>query len=198
MYWILLAFINVIAIIPLIIPSLARRYGDIMGDTRRAVFMRAARAPTLLGRIFILLSPDEHDPLSLHVWFYLAILFFVIEVISFVTPYFLDIFVIIINNDWVTLFLVFTSLLLFRLRARYRFWYGTLEMFVGIAAIRTAVHTGQQISQNAPPIDLVLPRVLTVLSGVYVIIRGLDNMTQKLPDSLHKLWDLWFPGSRKA
>jgi hypothetical protein len=83
---------------------------------------------------------------------------------------------------------------LYILRSKQRFVYGSIEVIVGIAAISTTI-----FSQSSSP---GLALLIAVSSGIYIIVRGLDNIDnglgnpdQKLPawlrPVLEKNWRRW-------
>lgn len=92
----------------------------------------------------------------------------------------------ILNANPLTAFLfIVAAVLLYGVRSRYPFAYGFIEIVVGMSAIIFATitfrtPTGLSISQL----------LLTVSSGMYVIVRGLDNMSKSLPKSLVLLWKI--------
>lgn len=109
----------------------------------------------------------------------------------------------VMNYEWATGPVVIVAFALYRVRCTHKYFYGQLEVVVGVLAIWAGLHiSGSTIEQGlvVPPVNdsgMLLTRVVTLLSGVYVIIRGLDNMAQDLPEGRWRFWDRWFPGGRK-
>lgn len=123
---------------------------------------------------------------------------FFLQLLSLILPYVFRYISIILDNEWVTILFVAVSFILFRIRSSHRFLYGFIEFNIGIVAIWAALHAGQFTMSLNQSAGILLSKAITILSGVYVIIRGLDNMSNKLPVSLHPAWDTFFPGARKS
>jgi hypothetical protein len=68
---------------------------------------------------------------------------------------------------------------LYVLRSKQRFIYGSIEVIVGIAAISTTIF-GQSPSPG-------LALLVAVSSGIYIIVRGLDNIDNGLSNPEQKL-----------
>lgn len=93
-----------------------------------------------------------------------------------------------VSNPFSALTFIALGFLLNGLRTRLPFVYGTSEVFVGITAIWFSVRppstsplsdTGKGVAQ-----------LVTILGGVYIIVRGLDNMNKKVPSRLQPYWNL--------
>lgn len=69
------------------------------------------------------------------------------------------------------------------LRVHQPFAYGVIELVVAAVVILA--------SGNAPP-DNLLAKGLGFLGGVYVFVRGLDNMSKRLPASWRARWARYF------
>jgi hypothetical protein len=83
---------------------------------------------------------------------------------------------------------------LFIFRNRARFWYGVLEAVVGVSVIYTSIANSSATG---------LTRLLTVIGGIYIVIRGFDNIDQGISSLRHTLspnlfasvfviWNLFF------
>jgi hypothetical protein len=77
---------------------------------------------------------------------------------------------------------------LFWLRGYRPIIYCILEINVGIAAIFFAM-----ASQPISGVENLPPRLLALFSGIYIIIRGLDNFDKNLPADIRPHWDRLFP-----
>jgi hypothetical protein len=79
---------------------------------------------------------------------------------------------------------VMASIYLYWFRGQAPFLYGLMEVATGVLTISFVLFTAR---------GDVLARVLGILGGSYVIVRGLDNMDKGCPRSLRKFWDVAFP-----
>jgi hypothetical protein len=79
---------------------------------------------------------------------------------------------------------VLASLYLYWLRGQLPFLYGILEVILGVVTISL-------VSINAR--GDALARVLAILGGSYIIVRGMDNMDKGCPPPLRGFWDAVFP-----
>jgi hypothetical protein len=73
---------------------------------------------------------------------------------------------------------IITVFVLFCLRGVWPAAYGCVEIFVGVTTISIAT----QIVGVSPP------RLLSLASGIYIIIRGLDNVDKGIPNSWRPQW----------
>ncbi len=87
------------------------------------------------------------------------------------------------GSPFVALLFITVALLLYGMRTRYPFLYGMVEVIVGIAAIFSVLPT-------QPPIEtlVVYAELLSVSGGMYVIVRGLDNMNKAVPGFMKRYW----------
>jgi hypothetical protein len=88
---------------------------------------------------------------------------------------------------------------LYRLRCRKPFWYGVIEVVVAVVTIiltiwPVSVSAATLIigSRNIFGIAVELPTFLGILGGVYIFVRGMDNMSKELPGWMRKWWHLLF------
>jgi hypothetical protein len=88
------------------------------------------------------------------------------------------------GNPFISILFVAGAILLYGMRTRYPFVYGFIEAVVGISAIVYVVLANQQPASNAA----LFAELLSVSGGMYVIVRGLDNMTKALPKFFFGLW----------
>ncbi len=76
------------------------------------------------------------------------------------------------------------GLLLYRLRGKYPLFYGSTEVLVAILVIFVSIGT-----DTANPLN----KIVGILGGIYIFIRGLDNVDKGLPHSWRGRWNKWFP-----
>jgi hypothetical protein len=86
-------------------------------------------------------------------------------------------------------FAVLLAVILYRLRGRYPFVYGMIEIFVALIATGVAILT---------PSDVPLNKIVTILGGIYIFVRGLDNVDKGLPDTWRPWWTRCFPKATLA
>ena len=88
------------------------------------------------------------------------------------------------------------SLLLYRLRCIRPFQYGCIEVAVGLAVLIFTfdVPTTHYLAFDRQTVfEWGVNRIIGTMAGIYIIIRGLDNMDRDLPPSWRPLWDSFFP-----
>jgi hypothetical protein len=95
---------------------------------------------------------------------------------------------------------VAASLFLYRLRGIHPFWYGFIEIAVGlIVLIFTFVPTTHYLASDSQTFfEWGVTKLIGVMAGVYIIIRGLDNMDRDLPASWRPVWDRIFPKQKRG
>ena len=74
------------------------------------------------------------------------------------------------------------SIMLYGFRTKYPLYYGLSETVVGATAIWFAIAQAQQDTNQ-------IQRLLATLGGVYIIVRGLDNIDKQVPAWLRTWWD---------
>lgn len=79
---------------------------------------------------------------------------------------------------------VLMAFVLFRLRRSKPALYGSIEIMVGVAVIVFSVRTSTT--------DLIA-KIVAILGGVYIIVRGLDNIDRRLPEFFRPVWKKAFP-----
>jgi hypothetical protein len=92
-------------------------------------------------------------------------------------------FIIQTGSPFVAILFVAVAILLYGMRTRYPLVYGIIEVIVGISAI-ISVLPKQPPAENA----VVYAELLSVSAGMYVIVRGLDNINKAIPERFHDLW----------
>jgi energy-converting hydrogenase Eha subunit A len=116
-------------------------------------------------------------------WAAILAVFFSLFVYSEVSAFYSDIVLGLISNPILTPVWLCLGFALYWLRGRMPFVYGILETVVGTLAIFYAIQ-----SPAALPAKLI-----ALLGGLYIVVRGLDNMDKGLPNPLRSTWDRWFP-----
>jgi uncharacterized membrane protein YgaE (UPF0421/DUF939 family) len=83
----------------------------------------------------------------------------------------------------------------YRLRGQHPFCYGCIDIAVGLIVLfftfvplsHYAVWTPQSLAERG------MAKLLGVAAGIYIIVRGLDNMERRLPRSWRRRWYTIFP-----
>jgi hypothetical protein len=93
-----------------------------------------------------------------------------------------------VSNPFSALTFIALGFALYGLRSKSPFIYGISEVFVGITAIWLSVRppTISPLSDIGNGVW----QLVTILGGVYIIVRGLDNMDKKVPTRLQRYWSL--------
>ncbi len=67
---------------------------------------------------------------------------------------------------------------LYWLRCRHLFWYGAIELVVGLIVLRQLFYPASLtlIADNPSQLGLFLTGVGGKMLGIYILVRGLDNM----------------------
>ena len=78
---------------------------------------------------------------------------------------------------------IVAALLLFLLRRRRPFAYGLFEFAVGLLGLMLTFHpqTTSLLTGEASPSGLMLSRGIAIVGGIYLLVRGMDNMERDLP-----------------
>jgi hypothetical protein len=85
----------------------------------------------------------------------------------------------------------------FWFRLRFQFWYGAIE-FVIAMIVEFLVLQPQNVdsrllaAQQSTLFGIALSRAAGVAAGIYIMVRGLDNMSKKPPTSGRRFWDWLF------
>jgi hypothetical protein len=110
------------------------------------------------------------------IWSLVNIARFLIYIIPFSGP--------VISSRYFSVAAVFVGLILYRLRGRYPLVYGLTEVAVAILAIFVSIGTDTPYPLN---------KIVGILGGIYIFVRGMDNIDRGLPNSWRDWWDRWFP-----
>jgi hypothetical protein len=94
---------------------------------------------------------------------------------------------------------VAASLFLYRLRGIHPFWYGCIEIVVGLVVlIFTFVPTTHYLAVDRQTFfEWGATKLIGVMAGIYIIVRGLDNLDRDLPPSWRPIWDRIFPKQKR-
>jgi hypothetical protein len=96
-------------------------------------------------------------------------------------------------RDWLRPFLLspaagvifaVAAVLFYRLRGKWPMTYGVIEIYAGLATL--AIVTQHQTLDFGT-------RIVSMLAAMYVIVRGLDNLSRGLSPDLAELWEAVFP-----
>jgi O-antigen/teichoic acid export membrane protein len=90
---------------------------------------------------------------------------------------------------------IVAGLFFYWLRRRCRFWYGAYEIVVALAVIYLTfvpAYTVMVLADMSPS-RLLLSKGVGILGGIYLIVRGMDNMDEDLPPTWRRVWDHAFP-----
>jgi hypothetical protein len=90
----------------------------------------------------------------------------------------------ILSNPFSAIPAVVSGLLLYRLRGKHPFFYGGTEVCVSLLAILVSIG-----SDSSDPLN----KLVGILGGVYILVRGFDNLDKGLPSSWRGRWDSLFP-----
>jgi hypothetical protein len=90
-----------------------------------------------------------------------------------------------LTSSWLVPILLLVGIGLYRLRTKHTVMYGLFECSFAIAGITFSVHTASNDS---------LSKLLSLAGGVYIIVRGLDNIDKGLTPLSRARWHLFFPG----
>jgi hypothetical protein len=103
------------------------------------------------------------------------------------------------QTGW-AIFWVLVALGFYRLRCSYGMAYGIIEVIAGTVAI---------ILSEFPPYTVITANdisvvgsqalhILTLMGGIYIVVRGMDNINQNLPPRLRPAWQRIFGASRAS
>ena len=89
---------------------------------------------------------------------------------------------------------------MYALRCRHLFWYGMSEIVIGVAVLgQDLIPTHFIFVPQVPsPLSQLIFQLVTVLLGVAILVRGLDNVGQGLSPARRAMWDRVFRGKRKT
>ena len=90
---------------------------------------------------------------------------------------------------------IVAALFFFQLRWRRPFAYGLFEFAVGLIGLTLTFYpqTTYLITDEASPFGITLSHGVAIVGGIYLLVRGLDNMERGLPRSWRPHWHALFP-----
>ena len=90
---------------------------------------------------------------------------------------------------------------LFWARCRMPLAYGIAELCVGFVSVYLSVNAGKGpqalLASGGDPIYGLATRAIGILGGIYILVRGMDNVDKGLPSSWwsRRVWDRFFHGT---
>jgi hypothetical protein len=81
------------------------------------------------------------------------------------------------------------------MRCRRPLWYGLCEIAVSIGVIYLTFYPGTTylVMEEQPPlVGSTLEWIVGVLAGIYILVRGLDNLERGLPRAYQSIWNRVF------
>ena len=92
------------------------------------------------------------------------------------------------------LLLVIVGVIFYWLRSRHRFYYGIVEVVAAmLVTFLTFYPQTNYLLINGPTFPGSMRRETAgFFAGVYIFVRGMDNIAQALPSGLQPLWDRFF------
>lgn len=90
---------------------------------------------------------------------------------------------------------IVAAMLLFELRRWRPFAYGVFEFAIGLIGLTLTFYpqTTYLLTGEATPWGLTLSRGITIVGGIYLLVRGMDNMDRDLPRRWRPHWEALFP-----
>jgi hypothetical protein len=91
---------------------------------------------------------------------------------------------------WFTIFWVLVAIGFYRVRCARRFVYGVIEIVAGVGTIVLGEFPPYAIlaANDAWALGSRAAHMLTLMAGVYIVVRGMDNMAQDLPRRWRPAW----------
>jgi hypothetical protein len=91
---------------------------------------------------------------------------------------------------------IVVGLLLYTLRCRAQFWYGVCEIVVAVVVIYLVLRPAYDfpIFGGYSPFGMELQKSYGILAGLYIFVRGMDNIRNGMPFSWRASWDRVFGG----
>lgn len=94
---------------------------------------------------------------------------------------------------------IVVALFFYMLRCRRQLWYGVCEIIVAFVVIYLAFkppYTALALAQGYSPIGIQVQHYYGLLAGIYIFVRGMDNIRAGLPVTCRTRWDNIFFGTR--
>jgi hypothetical protein len=105
-----------------------------------------------------------------------------------------------ISANWFIVPCVLAGPLLFRFRSRRPFAYGAVELVASWVIIFVAIYASNSSNATINSVSglPLLGKITAILGGIYVSVRGFDNMDKRIPDRFRARWKSFFFGDRTA
>jgi hypothetical protein len=100
----------------------------------------------------------------------------------------------VLSNYWSIPPAILAGPILYLFRSRQPFAYGICEVVASWAIILVAIKGSGATTEGLA----LLPKATGILGGIYVTVRGLDNMDKKIPAKFRCPWKSFFHGKRTA
>jgi hypothetical protein len=100
-----------------------------------------------------------------------------------------------VRDAAISIFLTIAAGLVFYwLRCQRRFLYGLCEIFVafGIMYMTFVPQTNYFLMSGPSSSQYLLTKGAGILGGIYIFVRGMDNMDKDLPPKWRRIWDTMF------
>jgi hypothetical protein len=101
-----------------------------------------------------------------------------------------------ISTYWFIIPALLAGPLLYLFRSRRPFFYGVVELVASWAIILVAIKVSNASTTNFPEGFPLLAKSTAILGGIYVSVRGFDNMDKKIPSKFARQWNVLFHGNR--
>ena len=98
------------------------------------------------------------------------------------------------------IFWVLVAIGFYRLRCSYGFAYGIIELIAGTIAIILGEFPPYTVltANDTSAIGSQALHILTLMGGIYIIVRGMDNIDQNLPSRWRPAWQRVFGTSHPS
>jgi hypothetical protein len=102
-----------------------------------------------------------------------------------------------ISTYWFIIPALLAGPVLYLFRSLLPFFYGVVEVVASWAIILVAIKASNAATPTLPAAGLpLLAKGTAILGGIYVTVRGLDNMDKKIPSKVARQWNFLFHGNR--
>jgi|ERR1700730_246642 len=114
----------------------------------------------------------------------IGVIAFLFGAVASLIPLYIHIIQPLISNEWAMIPALLVSAGFYRLRGTHPFIYGLAEILVGMTATWSGIHAGT---------TSLIAQAIAFFGGLYIIVRGLDNVDKGLPQRMRPWWDVCFP-----
>jgi hypothetical protein len=104
----------------------------------------------------------------------------------------------ILSSPWFIIPAMVSGPILYLFRSRLPFAYGLLEVVASWTIISLAIELPNTMPASGDPKNWVpiLGKIANILGGLYITVRGLDNMDKGIPRLYRGVWNSFFHGSK--